>query len=149
MFQEYNSLISQIWEKTREIRQIMGEDTNTDTKKKELTDAEKGKVAELKKELNDLRVRKDAITSGKRAPEFIATALYEASAALHGHRRGYTLEGFVKFKTGKNINEISETELEKLKEEYKAYRDTEMKNDILGDAKQFVDLVGMSSNAIK
>lgn len=149
MFQEYNSLISQIWEKTREIRQITGEDANTDTKKKELSDTEKGKVAELKKELNDLRVRKDAITSGKRAPEFIATALYEASAALHGHRRGYTLEGFVKFKTGKNINEISETELEKLKEEYKAYRDTEMKNDILGDAKQFVDLVGMSSNAIK
>lgn len=149
MFQEYNSLISQIWEKTREIRQIMGEDTNTDTKKKELTDAEKGKVAELKKELNDLRIRKDAIVSGKRAPEFIATALYEASAALHGHKRGYTLEGFIKSKTGKNINEISDTELEKLKEEYKVYRETEMKNDIVGDAKQFVDLVGMASNAIK
>ena len=45
---------------------------------KELTDTEKGDLAKKKQELNDLRVRKDAIVSGKRAPEFIATALYEA-----------------------------------------------------------------------
>ena len=149
MFQEYNSLISQIYAKTREIKRITGEDTNTDTKKKELSDSEKGEVAKLKQELNDLRVRKDAFTSGKRAPEFIAAALYEASAALHGHRRGYTLEGFVKYKTGKNISEVPDTELEKLKTEYKAYRETEMKNDVVGDARQFVDLVGMSSAAIQ
>ena len=149
MFQEYNSLISQIYAKTREIRRITGEDSNTDTKKKELSDSEKGEVAKLKQELNDLRVRKDAFTSGKRAPEFIAAALYEASEALHGHRRGYTLEGFVKSKTGKNISEVPDTELEKLKTEYKAYRETEMKNDVVGDARQFVDLVGMSSAAIQ
>lgn len=135
MFQEYNSLISQIYAKTKEIRRITGEDSNTDTKKKELSDSEKGEVAKLKQELNDLRVRKDAFTSGKRAPEFIAAALYEASVALHGHRRGYTLEGFIKFKTGKNISEIPDTELEQLKTEYKAYRETEMKNDVIGDAR--------------
>jgi hypothetical protein len=71
LFQEYNSLVSQIVEKHKQIRKLTGEDTNTDTKKKELTETEAGKVAELKQELNDLRVKKDAITSGKRSAEFI------------------------------------------------------------------------------
>ena len=149
LFQEYNSLVSQIIEKHEEIRKITGENTNTDTKKKELTEAEAGKVAQLKQELNDLRVRKDAIVSGKRSAEFIQTALYEAQEALHGHLRGYTFEGWVKTQTGKNIDDLTESEIKDLKPKYKAYRETEMKNDILGDARQFVDMVGMASKAIQ
>ena len=147
-FQEYNSLITQIVQKQREIRELTGEDSNTDTKKKELTPEQAGEVAKKKQELNELRVRKDAFTSGKRAPEFIATALYEAQQALHGHNRGYTFEGWVKAQKGKTVDEIPNEELKELRERYKAYRETEMKNDVIGDARQFVDLVGMASGAI-
>ena len=149
MFQEYNSLITKIYEKTKQIRELSGENTNTDTKKKELNDTEKEQISKLKEELKELRKQKDAIISGKRAPEFIQTALYEATPALHAHKRGYTFEGYVKWKENKNINELSETELKTLKEQYIAYRETDMKNDILGDARQFVDLVGLASVAIQ
>ena len=147
-FQEYNSLVTQIVQKQKEIRELTGEDTNTDTKKKELTPEQAGEVAKKKQELNDLRVRKDAFTSGKRAPEFIATALYEAQQALHGHKRGYTFEGWVKAQTNKTVDEIPDAELKELRDKYKAYRETEMKNDVIGDARQFVDLVGLASGAI-
>lgn len=147
-FQEYNSLITQIVQKQKEIRELTGEDRNTDTKTKELTPEQAGEVAKKKQELNDLRVRKDAFTSGKRAPEFIATALYEAQQALHSHKRGYTFEGWVKAQKGKTVDEIPNEELKELREKYKAYRETEMKNDVIGDARQFVDLVGMASGAI-
>lgn len=148
-FQEYNSLITDIYKKSEEIRQLTGENTNTDTKKKELTDTEKGDLAKKKQELNDLRVRKDAITSGKRSPEFIATALYEAQEALHAHNRGYTFQGWAEAQTKKKFEELTEAEIKDLKPKYKAYRETEMKNDVIGDARQFVDLVGLASGAIQ
>lgn len=145
-FQEYNSLVSQIVAKSKEIRDLSS--TSTDSNNDEAQAANAGKIAQLKKELNDLRVRKDAITSGKRAPEFIQTALYEASMALHAHIRGYVFHKWAEKQTNKKFEEITEAEIKQLKETYKAYRDTEMKNDVLGDARQFVDLVGLASGAI-
>lgn len=149
MFQEYNSLVSQIIKKSQEIRELSGETTNTDTKKKELSDAEKGELAKKKQELNDLRVRKDAITSGKRAPEFIATALYEAQKALHGHKRGYIFQEWAEAQTGKKYEDLSESDVKELKPRYKAYAETDMKNHVVDDAKQFVHLVGLASGAIQ
>lgn len=149
MFQEYNSLVAQIYKKTEEIRQLTGEYTDTDTKKKELTPEQAGEVSKKRQELNDLRVQKDAIISGKRAPEFIATALYEAQKALHGHKRGYIFQEWVEAKTGKKYEDIADTDLKALKEEYKAYASTEMKNHVIDDARQFVHLVGLSSGAIQ
>lgn len=149
MFQEYNSLVTDMVKISSEIRKLTGEDTNTDTKKKELTEAEAGRVAELKRQLNDLRVRKDAIISGKRAPEFIATALYEAQQALHGHKRGYVFQEWAEAQTKKKYEDLTEAEIKELKPKYKAYLETEMKNDVLGDAKQFVHMVGLASGAIK
>ena len=149
MFQEYNSLVAQIYKKTEEIRQLTGENTNTDTKKKELTPEQAGEVAKKRQELNDLRVQKDAIISGKRAPEFIATALYEAQKALHGHKRGYVFQEWVEAKTGKKYENIAEADLKALKEEYKAYASSEMKNHVIDDARQFVHLVGLASGAIQ
>lgn len=148
-FQEYNSLISQIVAKQKEIKELSGETTDTDTKKKALSETEAGKLATLKQELNDLRVRKDAIVSGKRAPEFIQTALYEASMALHAHNRGYTFQKWAEKQMNKKYEELTESEIKDLKTKYKAYRETEMKNDVLGDARQFVDLVGLASGAIQ
>lgn len=149
MFQEYNSLCTKIVEKVEEIKQLTGQYTDTDTKKKELNDSEKQLLAQKNKELDELRLQKDAITSGKRAPEFIASAMYEASPVLHGHKRGYTFDGYLRSVTNKSIEELSESDIEKYKKEYIAYRDTEMKNDVLGDARQFVDLVGLASRAIQ
>lgn len=148
-FQEYNSLVSQMVQKQKEIRDLTGESTNTDTKKKELTQEQSGEVAKKRQELNDLRVRKDAILSGKRAPEFIATALYEAQQALHGHNRGYTWQEWVEAHTQKKYEQLTDSELKELKPKYKAYRETEMKNDVIGDARQFVHMVGLASNAIQ
>jgi hypothetical protein len=76
MFQEYNSICAKIYEKSKKIRELTQPDSD---KKKELTPEQAGEVSRLKQELNELRVQKDAIISGKRAPEFIATALYEAT----------------------------------------------------------------------
>ena len=149
MFQEYNSLVTDIVKISDEIRRISGVDSNTDTKKKELTEAEAGRIAELKQKLNDLRVRKDAIISGKRAPEFIATALYEAQQALHGHKRGYVFQEWAEAQSNKKYEDLTEAEIKALKPKYKAYLETEMKNDILGDAKQFVHMVGLASGAIQ
>ena len=148
-FQEYNSLITDIYKKSKEIRDLVGDGRNTDTKKKELTEQEQGLLAQLKQELNDLRVRKDAFISGKRAPEFIATALYEAQQALHGEGRGYIWQEWAEAQTNKKYEELTEAEIEELKPKYKAYRETEMKNDVIGDARQFVHMVGLTSNAIK
>jgi hypothetical protein len=135
--------------KSEEIRELSGEKTDTDTKKKELTDTEKGDLAKKKQELNDLRVRKDAITSGKRAPEFIATALYEAQKALHGHKRGYIFQEWAEAQTGKKYEDLSESDIKELKPKYKAYAETDMKNHVVDDAKQFVHLVGLASGAIQ
>ena len=145
-FQEYNSLVSQIVAKSKEIRDLSS--AATDSNNDEAQAANAGKIAQAKKELNDLRVRKDAIVSGKRAPEFIQTALYEASMVLHAHNRGYIFQKWAEKQTNKKFEELTETEIKQLKETYKAYRDTEMKNDVLGDARQFVDLVGLASGAI-
>ena len=145
-FQEYNSLVSQIVAKSKEIRDLSS--AATDSNKDEAQAANAGKIAQLKKELNDLRVRKDAIVSGKRAPEFIQTALYEVSLVLHAHIRGYIFQKWAEKQTNKKFEELTEAEIKQLKETYKAYRDTEMKNDVLGDARQFVDLVGLASGAI-
>lgn len=145
-FQEYNSLVSQIVAKSKEIRDLSS--AATDSNNDEAQAANAGKIAQLKKELNDLRVRKDAIISGKRAPEFIQTALYEASMVLHAHNRGYVFQKWAEKQTNKKFEELTEAEIKQLKETYKAYRDTEMKNDVLGDARQFVDLVGLASGAI-
>jgi hypothetical protein len=89
MMQEYNSLVSNIFKKSEELRKATSYDTNTDTKKKELSDSEEQKVKRLREELDELRKQKDAIVAGKRAPEFIATALYEATPVLHGHKNNY------------------------------------------------------------
>ena len=145
-FQEYNSLVSQIVAKSKEIRDLSS--AATDSNNDEAQAANAGKIAQAKKELNDLRVRKDAIVSGKRAPEFIQTALYEASMVLHAHNRGYIFQKWAEKQTNKKFEELTEAEIKQLKETYKAYRDTEMKNDVLGDARQFVDLVGLASGAI-
>lgn len=145
-FQEYNSLVSQIVAKSKEIRELSS--AATDSNNDEAQAANAGKIAQAKKELNDLRVRKDAIVSGKRAPEFIQTALYEASMVLHAHNRGYIFQKWAEKQTNKKFEELTEAEIKQLKETYKAYRDTEMKNDVLGDARQFVDLVGLASGAI-
>lgn len=149
LFQEYNSLVSQIVQKVEEIKQLTGETTNTDTKKKELNDSEQKELAKKKEELEELRVRKEAITSGKRAPEFIATALYEAQKALHGHKRGYIFQEWAEVKTGKKYEDLTSAEIESLKPLYKNYVKTEMKNDVIGDARQFVHLVGLASGAIQ
>lgn len=146
MFQEYNSLCAKIYEKSKKIREITQPDSD---KKKELTDAQAGEVSQLKQELNELRVQKDAIVSGKRAPEFIQAAIYEASQALHGHKTGYQFQPWVEKKANKKFDELSDSDKEKYKKEYIAYRDTEMKNDVLGDSRQFVDLVGLASEAIQ
>lgn len=148
MFQEYNTLVSDIIKKNHQIKQLNGDFTNTDTNKKTLSDTELGELSKLKQELNDLRVQKDAFLSGKRSAEFIQTAMYEAQQALHGHKRGYIFEEWVKATENKTVAELSELELKTLKEKYKAYRDSDMKNDILHDARQFVNLVGLSSQAI-
>lgn len=148
MFQEYNTLVSDIIKKNHQIKQLNGDFTNTDTKKKTLSDTELGELSRLKQELNDLRVQKDAFLSGKRSAEFIQTAMYESQQALHGHKRGYIFEEWVKATENKTVSELSESELKTLKEKYKAYRDSDMKNDILHDARQFVNLVGLGSQAI-
>ena len=146
MFQEYNSICAKIYEKSKRIRELTQPDSD---KKKELTPEQAGEVSQLKQELNELRVQKDAIISGKRAPEFIATALYEATQALHGHKTGYQFQTWAEKQSNKKFEELSESDKEKYKKEYLAYRDTDMKNDILGDARQFVDLVGLASGAIQ
>ena len=146
MFQEYNSICAKIYEKSKKIRELTQSDSD---KKKELTPEQAGEVSQLKQELNELRVQKDAIISGKRAPEFIATALYEATQALHGHKTGYQFQTWAEKQSNKKFEELSESDKEKYKKEYLAYRDTDMKNDILGDARQFVDLVGLASGAIQ
>lgn len=148
-FQEYNSVITEIYEKSEELRKLLGDGTNTDTNKKELTEAEKGEVAKLRQRLNELRVIKDGFTSGKRAAEFIATALYEAQAALHGHNRGYTWQEWAEKQSNKKFSELTEAEIKDLLPKYRAYRDTEMKNDVMGDARQFVNMVGLASKAIQ
>ena len=149
MFQEYNSLVAEMVELSNEIRKIRGDFSNTDTKKKELTESEAGQIAEYKKRLNELRVQKDAITSGKRSAEFIQTALYEASEALHGHKTGYQFQLWTEKQANKKFNELTNAEKETYREKYIAYKNTEMKNDVLGDARQFVDLVGLASGAIQ
>ena len=148
-FQEYNSILSDIYKESEHLRELLGENTNTDSGKKQLTESEQGEVAKARQKLNDLRVKKDAFISGKRAPEFIATALYEAQQALHAHNRGYTWQEWAEAQTHKKFEELSETDLKDLLPKYKAYRDTEMKNDILGDARQFVNMVGLASGAIQ
>ena len=101
----------------------------------------------MKQELNDLRVRKDAITSGKRAPEFIQTALYEASMALHAHNRGYVFHKWAEKQTNKKFEDITEAEIKQLRETYKAYRDTEMKNEIT--LKSYFELLENNKNIMK
>lgn len=148
-FQEYNSLISEIVKTHERIKEISNKSTDTDTKKEELSKSDEKELKELNEKLEELRVKKDAIVSGKRAPEFIAAALYEAQQMLHMHKKGYTFDGYVKAKKNKSVDELSDSEIKSLKESYKTYRETEMENDIMGDARQFIDLVGLASGAIQ
>jgi hypothetical protein len=148
-FQEYNSLISDIYDKHERIRTLSGDYTDTDSEKKQLSEAEAGEITKLKKELEELRVRKDALLSGKRAPEFIQTALYEASLALQLHNRGFVFHKWAEKQTGKKFEDLTTADIENLTPKYKAYRDTEMKNDILKDSRRFIEMVGLASKALQ
>ncbi len=149
LFQEWNTLLTDIYNVHEKINNLTGIYTNTDSNKKELTVAKEKELKKLNETLKDLRKRKEAIVSGKRAPEFIAIALYEAQKALHGENKGYTFEGFVQAKENKSIDELSESRIKELKESYQEYRKSEMKNDIINDAKQFIYLSGLASKSIK
>lgn len=152
LFQEWNTLLTDIYKTHERINEITGNSSKTDKEKREeknLSESDQQELKNLQDKLKDLRTRKEAIISGKRAPEFIARALFESQKALHGDRKGYTFEGFVKLKENKDINQIPEAELKKLKENYLEYRKSEMKNDIVDDTNQFIYLVGLASNAIK
>jgi hypothetical protein len=51
------------------------------------------------------------------------------------HNRGYTFHKWAEAQTNKPFSELTKAEIEDLKPKYKTYRETEMKNDVYGDAK--------------
>lgn len=147
VFQEYNTIMSDIYKLKDEIKTIVG-DTDKDLRR-ELTETDENLLKEKREKLKELRLRREGIVSGKRAPEFMQAAIYEASPVLHSHSRKLTFQGFAEDRTNKKFADITEEEIKKLKPEYQNYRSTEMKSDVIEDSRHFVDLVGLASSSIK
>lgn len=147
LFQEYNTIMSDIYKLKDEIKTIVG-DTDKDLRR-ELSETDEKLLKEKREKLKELRLRREGIVSGKRAPEFMQAAVYEASPVLHSHGRKLTFQGFAEDRTNKKFDDITEEEIKKLKPEYQNYRSTEMKSDVIEDSRHFVDLVGLASSSIK
>lgn len=126
--QDYNTLMTQIVEKTQ---QISSADTRTDEDRRKGVNEEavSSAVGKLNAELKSLLDTKDEYLTGVRAPEFIERALFEMSPVMNEPFFASTFLRYAETKESKNIGDIAPARLEELKEEYKGYSETKRKDD--------------------
>ena len=95
----------------------------------------KSKQDELKQIQNQIK----DITSGKKATLFMAPALLETTPyVLQGFDRAATFQGFVEQRTGKEFKDVSDNELNTLRNLYQNYTKTLKKDDVDVATKQYL-----------
>lgn len=85
---------------------------------------------QLNEKLNETREKIKQYKEGKVVPEAIMDALFEMNPLISDYFTRTTLPFYAEHKSGKKWSELSDSEKQKLTEEYKEYAKTSMKNDI-------------------
>ena len=122
LFQKFNDLGTQYLKISNEMNQIRKELNIPDQKYKEDDPEIKKKQAVLdkySKQLDEIQQQIQDIRDGKNTEMYMLPALLETSPSIAlGFNNAATFAQYVKTKTGNDINELSDTELTKLSDEY-------------------------------
>ena len=141
LFQKFNDLSTQYLKVSNEMNQIRKELNIPDQKYKEDDPEVKKKQAVLdkySKQLDEIQQQIQDIRDGKNTEMYMLPALLETSPSIAlGFNNAATFAQYVKTKTGNDINELSDTELTKLSDEYKQYKNSTGKDDIINMATNY------------
>lgn len=141
LFQKFNDLGTQYLKVSNEMNQIRKELNIPDQKYKEDDPEVKKKTNVLNKyskQLDEIQQQIQDIRDGKNTEMYMLPALLETSPSIAlGFNNAATFAQYVKTKTGNDINEISDTELTKLSDEYKQYKNSTGKDDIINMATNY------------
>lgn len=104
---------------------------------------------ELTRQLEEIRTKKNAYTTGTIAPQFIRDAIYEMNPVLHNFALKGNLQSYAKFKTGKNFDDLSDAMKKKITEDFEVYQKTEFKDDVHAQAQMFDDMMANASPIVE
>lgn len=141
LFQKFNDLGTQYVKITNQIASLRKELNIPDQEYKQDDPEVKKKTAKLtqySKQLDDIAKQIQDIRDGKNTEMYMLPALLETSPSIAlGFNNAATFAQYVKTKTGNDINEISDTELTRLSDEYKQYKNSTGKDDIINMATNY------------
>ena len=141
LFQKFNDLGTQYIKITNQITSLQKDLNIPDQEYKQDDPIVKEKQAQINKQikqLDNIKQQIQDIRDGKNTEMYMLPALLEASPSIAlGFNNAATFAQYVKTKTGNDINEISDTELTKLSDEYKQYKNSTGKDDTINMATNY------------
>lgn len=156
--QEFNSLNSRLVTLTNQISQIENSeaDTNNDgvvtdreARRARLPQDKQEAIRKLEKELEDTKKEIQDFVDGKRAPEFIADALFEMTTALSGEVTLTTFPLYAEQVSGKKFSDITNDEKEVLRRSYETWMASEGRERIHLLSQVYRQVAEQSSQVIK
>lgn len=159
--QDFNETLSELFNdiKTLETTKAAIIDTNQDgvVQDKEISQArrtepnptQKAAIQQLEEEIAKKRQKIKDFLEGKKSLDYVKTTLYEMTSILSGGSLPTSFSLWVKYKTGKNIDELQESKIQELHKSYKEWKNGEGKNQIYDAAQMHFDLAVKSSEVIK
>lgn len=125
--EEFNTIAAKIASLSMQLNDLQNPDVK-DSDVKEVTEANKQKISEIKAELKNVLEQKDDILSGKRQGEYIEKALFEMSEDISGIFIDTNKIAFIEHTEGKKINEIDEARLKQLEKQWNTWSEYNRKD---------------------
>lgn len=130
--QKYNQTLSQLIDKTNELRSEIAKSGETDKEKR--TDEEskesKAKIKKLEEEIKELDKKIDDFNTGKLAPLFMTSALLESTPFISEVFMRASFKTFAEDKAKTKFENIPEGELKTYWDQYQAHLRTDKKDDL-------------------
>lgn len=156
--QEYNSLLSQIIQETQDLKALAnrdldtnkdGEVSDTESRHNDISNTTQEAIKKRQQSIKEKKQKLDDLVSGKRAVEFIATALWETTPFLSGSFIKTTFPLYAEQKFGKKFQDLTKEEKAQAAEEYKNWKTTEARENLQTMALNFLEFAKQFSNVVK
>lgn len=156
--QEYNSLLTQIAQDTNTLSQLTKRDLDTngdgqvsdaESRHNEVSTSTEESIKKLQKSIKENKQKLDDLVSGKRAVEFIATALWETTSFLSGNFIKTTFPLYAEWKYGKKFKDLTEEEKAQAADDYKNWKTTTARDELQTMALNFLEFEKQFSKVVK
>lgn len=144
--QDYQNLQANLIKASAELKKI--DDEIGDVKSKATPEQQKARTYKAA-EIDGIRGRLQEYLNGTIAPDFIRDAVFEINPLINDSFIISSLEQYTKAKTDKLPNQLSDEELNKLAEEFKAYMNTDGKRDTHVAAAAYQNMMELGSPIIQ